>query len=314
MTNNFAILLILISKLCIIFIMKKCIIIINELSGNSNRVNSDTLKSVFGDGFEVDTFAITQKTVLSDLSEYDRIVFCGGDGTLNGIMNCSKKSDAEIIYCPSGTLNELATGNSNGSSYVLRDAGKADNKLFSYVFACGIFTPLGYIVKNKNKKKFKMLAYVAKVVSQYKLYDIGAKLEIDGKAEEGKYTLIMAIDSPKCFGFKFNKMFKLDDGLLHVLTIKTPKHRGLLGKIAIFFPLFRAFFIGFKKPYRSKRMFFDKCEHLNVELCHETDFCADGEKMTMDGKFDVQPVRLQNPVQIVSQRDIVKMAKENMKY
>lgn len=291
--------------------MKKCIIIINELSGNSKRINAEMLKKVFGEGFEVYTFSIKQKTVLTDFSEYDRIVVCGGDGTLNGLMNCKKKESAEIIYCPSGTLNELATGNSKQDRYILHDAGLADKKLFSYVFACGMFTPLGYIVKTKDKKAFKSLAYIARVVGQYKLYNIGARLDIDGYTDEGEYSLIMAIDSPKCFGLKFNRMFRFDDGLLHVLTIRSPKHRGLLGKIEVFFPLFRAFFIGFKKPYRSKNMFFDKCSHLNISLRDETDFCTDGEKVTMNGKFDVLPVRLKNPVTIISQREVIKIHNKN---
>ena len=293
---------------------KKCIIIINELAGNSRRINAELLKEVFGWGFDVDTFAIKQKTVLTDFSDYDRIVFCGGDGTLNGIMNCQQKCGAEIIYCPSGTLNELATGQSKQKHYTLRDAGIADDKLFSYVFACGMFTPLGYIVKARNKKRFKALAYLAKVVSQYKLYHIDAKLVIDGKVDDSKYSLIMAIDSPKCFGFHFNKLYQFDDGLLHVLTIKSPKHRGLLGKIEVFFPLFRAFFIGFRKPYHSKNMFFDKCEHLKVVLRDETDFCADGEKVTMNGVFEITPTKLQNPIHIVSQREVVKMAKHKQKF
>ena len=295
-------------------IRKKCIIIVNELSGNSRKINAEGLKKVFGDGFDVYTFAIKQQTVLTDFSEYDRIVICGGDGTLNGILNCHTMRGAEIIYCPAGTLNELATGNARGDEFVLSDAGQADDKLFSYVFACGIFTPLGYIVKSKNKKKFKVFAYIAKVVSQYKLHDIDARLTLDGVVDDGRFSLIMAIDSPKCFGLKFNKMYKFDDGLLHVLTIKKPKHRGLLGKIEIFFPLFRAFFIGFKKPYHSKNMTFDKCEHLNVVLRQETDFCTDGEKVTMNGCFDVAPIKLRNPIHVVSQRKVVKMAKRQEKY
>lgn len=291
--------------------MKKCIVIINDMSGNSARVDDRKLAAVFGHGYETEFLHIKRHTVLSDFSDYDRLVLCGGDGTLNTIINCKKKDGAEIFYCPYGTLNELATGNSQAKDYLLRDIGHAGNKLFSYVFACGIFTPLGYIVSNKNKQKFKVFAYLTKVVGQYKIHKINAKLSIDGKDEEGTYTLIMAIDSPKCFGFNFNRMFKLDDGLLHVLTIKAPKHRGLLGKIRVFFPLFRAFFIGFNKPYRSKTMFFGECKSLNIDLSEKVDFCSDGEKVVMDGGFDVEPVRLSSPIRIIAQSKVEAMARQN---
>jgi len=291
--------------------MKKCIIIINGMSGNSSRVDDDKLKSVFGNGFEVEYLHMTRDTVLSDFSRYDRIVLCGGDGTLNSVINCKKSDNTEIFYCPFWTLNELATGNSQANDYFLPDVGRAGDRLFSYVFACGTFTPLGYVVKNKQKKKFKSLAYISKVVNQYRINEINAKLTIDGKEEEGVYTLIMAIDSPKCFGFKFNKMFKMDDGLLHVLTIKAPKRHGLIGAIKIFFPLFRAFFIGFKKPYRSKNMLFDEFQRLNVELRQPVDFCADGEKVSVDGTFDIEPVKLPTPIRVIARNEIDNMAKEN---
>lgn len=290
--------------------MKKCVIIINDMSGNIEHVDDKKLSAVFGSSFEVDTLHMSEQTVFSDFSEYDRIVLCGGDGTLNSILNCTRRDDTEVFYCPYGTLNELATGSSQSKDYLLPDVGRAGNKLFSYVFACGIFTPLGYIVKNKHKKKFKALAYITKVVGQYKLYDINATLSVDGKSDEGAYTLIMAIDSPKCFGFHFNKMFKLDDSRLHLLTIKAPKHRGLLGKIKVFFPLFRAFFIGFKKPYRSKTMFFDEFKHLNIDLRQKVDFCADGEKVVMEGNFDIEPTRLAKPIRIIAQSEIEKMSKD----
>lgn len=298
-------------KLCKIKVMKKCIIIVNDMSGNSSRVDDNKLLSVFANGFDSHFLHLKKRTTLTDLSEYDRIVLCGGDGTLNGVLNCKKKETAEVFYCPYGTLNELATGNSQRKDYLLHDAGRAGDKMFSYVFACGIFTPLGYIVQNKSKQKFKVFAYLTKVVSQYKIHNIDAKLTVDGSQDCGPYTLIMAIDSPKCFGFNFNKMFKYDDGLLHVLTIKSPKHRGLLGRIRIFFPLFRAFFIGFKKPYRSKTMYFGECKRLTVELNKEVDFCADGEKVVMTGSFDVEPTRFTTPIRIIAQSEIEKLAKLN---
>lgn len=280
--------------------MKKCVIIVNKMSGNGSHVRDDRLKYVFGGGFEVDIVHLIKRTVLEDFSSYDRIVICGGDGTLNGIINCKKKPGVELIYCPYGTLNELATGNARERDYVLHDIGAANDKRFAYVCAAGTFTPLGYVVKDKHKRAFKGFAYIGKVLGQYKLCRINANMSIDGKIEEGDYTLIMAIDSPKCFGFKFNKMYRLDDGLLHLLTIRTPVRDGLLGAIKVFFPLFRAFFIGFDKPYRSKNMLFAPFSHLNIVLREKVDFCMDGERVPLKGEIDIHPVQFDVPIRIVS--------------
>lgn len=292
-------------------VMKKCIIIVNKMSGNGKRVDSSKLRAVFGDGFDVELVHLLKRTKLSDLSQYDRIVICGGDGSLNGIINCKRKPMAELIYCPFGTLNELANGSSDSDDFMMRDVGAANSRRFAYVCACGIFTPLGYIVKNKNKRRFKSLAYLARVIDQYKIYRMKADMLIDDTQEQGEWSLIMAIDSPRCFGFRFNKMFRLDDGVLHLLAIRSPKHNGLLGKIELFFPLFRAFFIGFKKEYNSKRMFFRQFKHLNLDLEQNTDFCMDGECVPLSGEITLEAMQIDTPIHIMTPHAINSRYKTN---
>lgn len=288
----------------------KCLIIINRLSGNGKKADENILKQTFGNGFETDVFYVKKNTPTPDLLPYDRIVACGGDGTLNRLVNNKTKQGAQVFYCPYGTLNEVATGKTN----TLSDVCIANDKKFAYVLATGIFTPLGYRTKDSHKQKFKAFAYLLNVVKHYKIAHIPAEITQDGNTTNGTYTLILAIDSPKCFGFKFNKAYAHDDNKMHLLLIKSPKRKNIFGKVKIFFPLFRTFFVGFKKEYHSKNVTFVPFENLAITLAQPTDFCMDGELATFDGKIDVSLCKADTPITVVTKDEIEKAFKQGKSF
>lgn len=288
----------------------RCVIVINRLSGNGNRADECMLKSAFERGYSVDFYYITQKQMLKDFSAYERIVVCGGDGTLNGILNSKMRDDVEIIYLPYGTLNEFYKGGIKDNHF-LKDICFANDLYFSYVMAAGIFTPIGYCVNDKKKRKYKALAYISHVVKEYKIHRIKAKLTTQDYCDEGEYSLIMAIDSPRCFGFRFNRLFKTDDGIMHLLAIRAPKNNGLIGKIKIFFPLFRAFFVGFNKSYHSKNMEFRPFDKLTISLNEDVDFDVDGEKKTLGGDVNLGITCFAKPIQILSNADVKALVEDN---
>ncbi len=288
--------------------VKRCVIVINKLSGNGDKADERTLKSALGAGYAVDCYYIVEKQKLEDFSEYDRIVVCGGDGTLNGILNSKIRDDVEIIYMPYGTLNEFYNGGIKNNHF-LKDICFANDLYFSYVMAAGIFTPIGYCVNDKKKRKYKALAYIAQVAKEYKIHRINAKISASDYEDEGEYSLIMAIDSPRCFGFRFNRLFKADDGIMHLLTIKAPKSNGIFGKIKIFFPLFRAFFIGFGKPYHSKNMEFRPFDKLNLSLDKDIAFDVDGEKKVLGGDVNLGITCFSKPITILSKSDLSGLSK-----
>lgn len=279
-----------------------CAIIINSLSGNSKFVEEENLINLFGEDYDTTVIYIYEDTVLGDLSAYDRIVVCGGDGTLHSVINCKISTTAQLFYLPYGTFNE--SERSAVRCPQLTELGRAGNRYFSYVCAAGIFTPLGYVVSNKKKKRWKKLAYFSKILHEYRVHRIPARFEINGEQHDGEYSLLMAIDSPQCFGFKFNKSFQQDDGLLHFLAIKAPKHNGLLGAIELFRPLFRTFFVGFKKSFRSKRILFEPCKRVKLHLSGTVPFDMDGEKVDMRGNFSIGIVQCNYNLEIVSLTDL----------
>lgn len=272
-----------------------CLIVVNKLSGNSESIDLEKLKerlSAKYSAFEVKY--IPEDLEKLSMSSYSAVAVCGGDGTLNHIINTSLPSFTSLYYVPCGTLNEVYGAQKEAT---LNLVGHAGDVLFSYVCACGTFTPLGYAVDVKAKKRFKALAYVSKVLREYKVNDIWARMNVDGNVIDGEYTLIMLLNSPRCFGFNFNKLYH--KGEMCLLTIKSPGKNNLFNKMRIFFPFFRAFFIGFKKPYKSKNILFTPFKHVDLELLSPTTFCVDGEKYEIDKTIGVNITRLKNPIKIL---------------
>lgn len=161
-------------------------------------------------------------------------------------------------------------------------SANANQDIFTYVFACGSFTPIGYCSNVKTKKKLGILAYVANIIREYKPYKIHAKIDMNKKQIEDDFTLIMLLKSPRCFGFNFNKDFDAKSESGHLIAIRSPKHKNVLGYIEMFFPFFRVFFVGLKKQPRSKNIIFESISNIKIELKENTTFCRDGEKHLLE--------------------------------
>lgn len=273
-----------------------CLIVINKLSGNAEALNLESLKARLSSRYQkFEVKYIPEDLENIKMEDYEGVAVCGGDGTLNHIINTSIPDRTALYYVPCGTLNEVYNAQNEST---LNLVGHAGDILFSYVCATGTFTPLGYAVNTKNKKRFKALAYISKVVKEYKVNDIWARMNVDGSITDGEYTLIMLINSPRCFGFNFNRLY--NKGEMCLLTIKSPGKDTLLNKIKIFFPFFRAFFIGFNKPYKRKNILFTPFKHVDLELLSPTPFCVDGEKYDIDKTIGINITKLRNPINIIS--------------
>lgn len=290
--------------------MKNCLILINQNAGSSRKISFAKVEKCLGD-----SYVYTEITLpcidIPQYDYYDTIAICGGDGTLSNIMKDVHEKDIDVYYFPVGTLNDKAKANKHKhhddnlkklvigkiSSDKSQELLKSDNNntlknhieksnakddIFTYVFACGSFTPIGYCSNVRTKKKLGILAYVANIIREYKPYKIHAKIDMDKKQIEDDFTLIMLLKSPRCFGFNFNKDFDAKSESGHIIAIRSPKRKNALGYIEMFFPFFRVFFVGLKKQPRSKSIIFESISDIKIKLKENTTFCRDGEKHLLE--------------------------------
>ena len=170
------------------------------------------------------------------------MVCCGGDGTLNETLNglISIKSDAELGYIPTGTVNDFAGSHkipknikmaidkiANGEAHKY-DIGRIGDRYFSYVAAFGAFTAVAYQTSQTKKASFGKIAYIteaAKSLAELKPYKMTIKTadtEISGEFIYGMFSNSKTVGGIRFFGD--NEMERLRDGMLDVTLVRYPKN------------------------------------------------------------------------------------------
>lgn len=271
------------------------------MSGNTQRVDEDKLiKNFTNDNDYVVVKQLTNKNSSWSAIGYDKVVVCGGDGTLNHAINmCENSTVRHLIYVATGTFNETAQNRKLQSKL-----GKLGDELFSYVAAAGSLTEIGYATKNSHKKKHKIFAYFAQILKYYKVHNFEVQLDVNNTTYKDNVTLLMFLNSNRCFGFKFNKMYTQNDDKLYFLMVKSFGKNTLLNKIRLFFPLFRIFFLGIRKPIYTDKIIFDKFDTATVSLTTPKAFAVDGEKSVAGGRFTVQPIYPSYKLDILTPKDL----------
>ena len=226
---------------------KKLLLIVNPCSGRA-KMHTELLKVVeilSAADYSVTVYPTKDKgdatLKVSTLSEgeYDLIVVCGGDGTLNEVITglMQAKIHCKLGYIPSGTLNEWSSGLNisrviptaakditTGREATL-DIGKFGDKYFSYTASFGAFTSASYSAPQEIKNVLGQAAYVFEgVKSLGNIKPIHLKFICDDREIEGDF-LFGAISNSMSVGgiVKFDdSVVKLNDGLFEVLLIRNP--------------------------------------------------------------------------------------------
>ena len=171
--------------------------------------------------------------------EYDLLVVCGGDGTLNevitGLMQTGIKQT--LGYIPSGTLNEWSSGLGIARNIadaakditvgheITLDVGQFGDKYFSYTASFGAFTSASYSAPQDIKNVLGQAAYFFEgIKSLGNIKPMHLKFICDEKEIEGDFLFGAVSNSMSVGGIvKFDdSVVKLNDGYFEVLLIKNP--------------------------------------------------------------------------------------------
>ena len=240
----------------------------------------------------------TKKVATLKSEDYDLIVVCGGDGTLNEVITGLMESEADIPigYIPAGTLNEWSTG--LGISKTIRqaakdivkgkeitlDIGKFGDKYFTYTASFGAFTSASYSANQDVKNVLGQAAYFFEgIKSLGTIKPIHLKFECDDREIEGDF-LFGAISNSMSVGgiVKFDQAaVQLNDGLFEVLLIKNPNN--VLG--------FQTIIDGIvKHELNRENLEFFRTKKISVTSDGALDWTLDGEHGVSNDKVKIKNI------------------------
>ena len=153
--------------------MKRVKIIVNPSSGRQTVESRIDLlsKLLLDDGYVVGKYFTTKKddafheTIKTSKGDWDMIVVCGGDGTVNEVaagVACSENK-LPVAVLSTGTVNDFASYMNipnkisdfhkmiKRENIVEIDLGKVNNKYFANVAAGGLLTNVAYQVPTEAK-------------------------------------------------------------------------------------------------------------------------------------------------------------------
>ena len=229
--------------------MKRLLYIYNPAAGRKAAKSSlsDALEIFARQGYEI-TVRPTQErgdataAVIRQGAQHDRVVCCGGDGTLNetvqGLLALPAEHRPVLGYIPAGTttdfsrtlelpktMAELAEVAGEGSPRPI-DVGDAQGHPFTYVAAFGLFTDVAYSTPQVNKNLLGHFAYVLEGMGRLvNIPSYHMKVTAGEHEVEGDFIYGMVGNTVSVGGLVNlpRDMVRLDDGLFEIILIRQPR-------------------------------------------------------------------------------------------
>ncbi len=217
---------------------------------------------------------------------YDRIVCCGGDGTLDEVVSGMMQSEIRtpIGYIPAGTTNDFAqslkipkdmgeaAAVAAGGRLFDCDVGKFGDAFFVYIAAFGVFTEVSYQTDQRLKTVLGHAAYL--VEGPKSLLDMPSyemEVEVNGATIRDKFSYGMITNAVSVGGMKnlTGPSVDLNDGRFEVTLVKTPQNPIMMGDI-----LTRLMLPG---ESDSQNIYACKADRITVRCDEEVPWTLDGE-------------------------------------
>lgn len=249
-----------------------------------------------GAGYEV-TVHITlakndaREQVVRRGADFDIIVCCGGDGTLNETVSgmIDAGLDIPLGYIPAGTTNDFATSVGipkniraaaenivNGEEHSIDIGRFGESEYFIYIASLGAFTKVSYSTPQASKNSLGHFAYILESVKE--LSEIRPhKIRISAKGINIEENVIFAaISNTTRIGGVIGlpqSSVNTSDGMFEVLLIKYPKNMAELNNTVMSLT---------RRDFSDPSILLMHCDELTVSSEEEIAWTRDGED---GGKF-----------------------------
>ncbi|MDD3164831.1 MAG: diacylglycerol kinase family lipid kinase [Oscillospiraceae bacterium] len=226
--------------------MKKMLLFVNPNAGRDALHNNllELIRTFTVGGYDVTVRPtlkakdITEQLLLRG-EDFDCVVSCGGDGTLNETVSglVQLKRQPLFGYLPAGTVNDFAhsLGISRKLSTAARDivsgaafecdVGTFNDRYFAYVAAFGAFTAVAYETPHEEKQVLGRTAYILNGIrSLTEIRPYHVRVEHDGIVSDENLLLGMVTNTVSVGGFKASMIsdsIQLDDGLFEVVLVRS---------------------------------------------------------------------------------------------
>ena len=278
----------------------KCIFIYNPKSGKGKIKKklpyiTKRLSEKYGeiDVYETKCRGDLTAKVKEIANLYDTIVFSGGDGTFNELLQGLSVWEQlpALGYIPTGTTNDIAHSLKIPCKSLRRQLNvvlkgrveKLDCMMINgeeyamYCVCAGAFTKATYTTPQQNKKIFGRLAYGIEGLRSnipFKVFPVTMKNEEETIRSECVFALIM--NSKRVAGFRLNAKGSMQDGLLEGAIVKQKKNPNFFYRWHAFFSLIRLFIFGYR--FKEKSLAQIDGESFQIEVPDDVVWNYDGEK------------------------------------
>ena len=272
--------------------MKKLLMIVNPAAGKTRSHGPlfDAVSVFCNAGYLVRVYHTTgrgdaARVAAEEGKDYDVVVCCGGDGTLNETVSglLQLESPPPLGYIPRGSTNDFAATLGLSSNPVVAaeaivthqpqmlDIGFWNQRPFVYVASFGAFTRSSYAAPQASKNALGHLAYILEGMKDLNtLRPYKMRLNADGEVLDGQYLFGAICNSTSIGGLMKLDPARvvLDDGRFEMLLIPNPKTPAELQSLLLAL---------LNQQYDAQGLIFRHVSSVTVEPAEDLPWSLDGE-------------------------------------